>query len=105
MRYAIAACLVLAGCATGPEYVASQSNYDVCRLTMGGPHARNAEWEARMRGLDCQPYYPAIQAQEANRNAAMTNAIRALQPQPAPPSRMLNCTSYRVGTTVQTTCN
>jgi hypothetical protein len=95
--------LLLVGCASSPEYVAQKSNFDVCRLTMRGPHARNAELEAQKRGLNCTAYYPAIQQQMANENAAIQNMQRALQPPPRPAAT--NCTSYRVGNTIQTNCN
>mgnify|MGYP000128416873 CR=1 FL=1 len=91
----------LAGCAGSPEYAASQSNWDVCRLTMGGPHARYAEAEAVRRGLDCRPYYGAIQGQMANQNAAVQGYLRSMQPTPQPTT---NCTSYRAGNTIQTDC-
>lgn len=104
---AIVGALLLAGCASSPEYVAGQSNFNVCRLTMGGPHARAADAEAARRGLDCRRYYGAIQQQLANENAATNAAIRALRPQPSPapaPRAPVNCTSRRVGNTVQTDC-
>jgi hypothetical protein len=102
MRIAILSALFLAGCANSPDYVARQSNYDVCRLTMGGPHSRNAEAEAARRGVDCAPLYPAIQAREGARDAAVQNYLRSTQPAPIPQPR--SCTSYRVGNTVQTDC-
>jgi hypothetical protein len=100
--------ILLAGCASmsTPEYVARQSNWDVCRFTMGGPHARNAEVEAQRRGLDCRPYYGAIQQKNANDAAAIRSFQRAIAP-PAPvfvPSPSVNCTSHRAGNTVQTNC-
>jgi hypothetical protein len=102
---AILLALLLAGCAAAtPEQMAAQSNFDVCRFTMGGPHAAVADAEARRRALDCQPYYPAIQQQQANQNAATQNFIRSMQ-QPAPVIQpTVNCTSYRIGNTVQTRC-
>lgn len=103
----VAAVFVLAGCASSPEYVAGRSNFDVCRLTMGGPHAVAADAEARRRGLDCRQFYGAIMQRQANENAATDAAIRALRPaQPAaqPPRPPMNCTSRRVGNTVQTDC-
>lgn len=104
MRLAALSLLVLAGCASSPDYVARQSNWDVCRLTMGGPHARAAEAEAARRGVDCQPLYPAIQGKMANENAATQNYLRSLQPAPSPFSAPATCQSYRVGNTVQTDC-
>lgn len=95
-----------AGCAS-PEYVARSSNYDVCRLSMGGPHAQAADAEAARRGLNCQSMYGAISAQEAQRARANQDLVNALRPPPQPlliPPQV-NCTSYRTGSTVQTTCH
>lgn len=103
-RLSILSLVLAAGCASSPEYVAGQSNFNVCRLTMGGPHARAADAEAARRGLDCRQYYGAIQQQLANENAATNAAIRALQPQPVRRAAPTNCTSYRVGNTIQTDC-
>lgn len=98
----------MVGCAS-PEYVARQSNFDVCRLTMGGPHSAAAEAEARNRGLDCAPLYPAIQAKQANENAAINNYLRSMQQPlgvtPLQTNPTVNCQSYRSGNTVQTHCN
>lgn len=58
MRAFAVSLVLLAGCASSPEYVARQSNWDVCRLTMGGPHSGAAEAEARARNLDCKPPVP-----------------------------------------------
>ena len=106
-RLSILSLVLAAGCASSPEYVAGQSNFNVCRLTMGGPHARAADAEAARRGLDCRQYYGAIQQQLANENAATNAAIRALRPQPTPapaPRAPVNCTSRVIGNTVQTDC-
>jgi hypothetical protein len=106
MRSALFFLVILAGCASTPEQMAQQSNFDVCRFTTGGPHSAVADQEARRRGLDCQPYYPAIMQQQANQNAATQNLIRSMQ-QPVyqmPIRPSVNCTSYRAGNTVQTNC-
>lgn len=120
MRPTILAGLVLlTGCATplsSPEYVAAQSNWDVCRLTMGGPHSAAAEVEARKRGVDCAPMYPAIQARMQQQNAAVIQYLQTQQRplippmtfQPAPLYQMpqqTHCQSYRLGNTIQTNCN
>jgi hypothetical protein len=102
----VAAGLVLAGCASTPaEQV---SNWDICRYTMGGgDNARVAQREAQRRGLDCAPYYPAINAKLANENAAMNNFLRQINPPPPviQPPRSVNCTSRRTSNnTVQTDC-
>jgi starvation-inducible outer membrane lipoprotein len=102
----LAIALALAGCAASPQHMAQQSNWDVCRFTMGGPHQQVAEQERRNRGLDCAPYYPAIQQRLANESAATYNMQRALQPAPqqAPPQPIV-CQSNRAGNSVQTVCN
>lgn len=105
MRLAILSAAVLAGCAATPQQMAQQSNYDVCRFTMGGPHSAVAEAEARRRGLDCSSMYGSIAAQEQARNAATANFLRSINPPPRPMPAPLNCTSYRQGNTVQTLCN
>ena len=106
MKLLILAPLLLAGCAMSPQQMAAQSTFDVCRLGMGGPHSQVAQQEANRRGVDCAPYYGAILARQANENAATANIMRALNP-PAPQviaPQQTNCTSRRVGNTVQTQC-
>lgn len=102
MRTALVLTAVLAGCASSPEYVASKSDFTVCRFTMGGPHARAADEEARKRGLNCPAMYPAINAQMANENAATQQILRATQPAPAPAP--LRCQTVRTGGTLHTDC-
>lgn len=102
MKALLLATALLAGCAATPQEMSAQSSYDVCRLTMGGPHARVAEYEARRRGLDCRQYYGAIAAQEQARAAAMNQAIQYFAPRPAP--QTINCDSYRFGNGISTTC-
>jgi hypothetical protein len=97
---------LLAACAATPQQMAEQSNWDVCRYTMGGPHSRMAEAERQRRGLDCAPFYPAINAQLQRQNDAINQYRQSLQPAPmAPPPRPTSCRSYRVGNQVQTDCN
>jgi hypothetical protein len=106
MRYLVTLAAVLAGCAATPQQMAQQSNFDVCRFTMGGPHSAVAQNEAARRGLDCTPLYPAIAAQMQAQNAATANMLRALQPRPAPSfPQPISCSSYRLGNRVQTDCN
>ena len=101
----VLAAVVLSGCAATPQEMAQQSNFDVCRFTMGGPHSQIAHNEMQRRKLDCAPYYPAIAAQQANQNAALQNFINATQkPAAAPPRPPVSCTSRRTGNTVQTDC-
>lgn len=99
------AAVLLAGCESMPASQAS--NWDICRYTMGGGNnAMVAQQEARRRGLDCTPYYPAINARIANENAAVNNFIRQMNPpvQPMPFPQPMNCTSNRMGNTVNTSC-
>jgi hypothetical protein len=97
--------LLLAGCAVTPQEMASRSNWDVCRSTMGGPNAQLATQEAARRSLDCAPLYPAIAAQMQNQNAATANFINSLNRPAAPrPPMPVHCNSYRVGNQVNTNC-
>lgn len=102
--------LALAGCAISPERMARQTDWEVCRLSMSQMQGAVAAAEAKQRGLDCAPLYPAIAAQEMATSAAMANMLHAAQPmfqrQPVyVPPPAINCTSQRFGTRVDTTCN
>jgi hypothetical protein len=105
MRVAIVlGALALAGCAGTPaEQV---SDFELCRYTMrSGNDAMTAQREARRRGLDCAPLYPAILAREQQRTNALNQAAQHFnRPPPPSPAHPVNCTSYRVGNTVETTC-
>jgi hypothetical protein len=103
-RLSIVALIALTGCAAmPPDQMAQKSHWDVCRFTMGGPHSQVAEGERQRRGLDCGPYYPAIQQQQANQNAATQTFINSLQRPAAAPVR--NCQSIRTSAnTVETRC-
>jgi hypothetical protein len=90
--------LVLTACAATPEQMAQQSNWDVCRFTMGGPHSTVAEAERQRRGLDCAPLYPAIAARLQAENAAVGGLVRSTQAQPA-----ANCVMMAMGGGVYTT--
>jgi hypothetical protein len=94
MRKLAFVALLLTGCAS-PDYVATRGDYDVCRLSMGGPHAQLADAEARRRGLDCRPLYPVIQ----NRMAAESAAVQHLQ-QPT-----LTCQTIPWGMGTRTVCD
>lgn len=98
--------LVLSGCAS-PDYVASRGDFDVCRLSMGGPHAAYADAEARRRGLNCHAYYPAINSQMRRENAATQQFIQQLRPAPAPSIQApIHCRSIHVGNgIVNTVCD
>lgn len=99
-RATLIASMALAGCAMSPQYMAQQSNWDVCRFTMGGPHSVVAQQESARRGLDCRPYYGPITAQGQAQNAATQSFIQSTQP-PQP----LRCTSTAMGGGVtNTTC-
>lgn len=106
MKIAVAMLAVaLGGCATtwqqSQDYVSRQSNWDVCRLTMGGPHSVMAQHEAGMRALNCAELYPAILARQAGQDAAVQNYINQINP-PRQPQQV--CTSQRVGDTFRTVC-
>lgn len=96
MRMMLPALALLAGCAS-PEYVASRGDFDVCRLTMGGPHAQAADQEARRRGLNCHAYYPAIQSRQAQDDAAIQQFLRSGQP-------ALTCRTIPWGIGTRTVC-
>lgn len=72
--------LVIAGCAATREQMAAQSNYDVCRFTMGGPHSQVAHFESQRRGLDCTQYYGAINARMQAESAATAQFINSIDP-------------------------
>ena len=71
--------LLLAGCAamTEAEFRA-QSNFDICRLSMGGPYAAAADYVARERALNCTAYYGAITQRQQAENAVMVQSQRPL---------------------------
>jgi hypothetical protein len=112
-KIAVVSVALLAGCASmsSEEYVASRSSWDVCRLTMGGPHSRNAEVEAQRRGLNCAPLYEAISADEASRRAAAMQILQNRQRAPQPAAYQMqvpqqtNCTSRMIAGTVHTRCD
>lgn len=99
--------LALAGCALTPDQMRARSNYDVCRLGMGGPSSANAQYEASSRNLDCSRYWGAIVANQQAQNAATANLLNALNPTPPPPmpAPPMRCNSYRLGNSIQTNCN
>lgn len=100
--YTVFGAIALSGCAASPQFMAQQSNWDVCRFTMGGPHSGLAQSEAQRRGLNCASMYSAISAQNQAQTAATANLIRSMQPPPA--QQPLSCTSRQVGNNVQTDC-
>lgn len=107
MKYPITiAAVLLAGCAASPQQMAQQSNFEVCRFTMGGPHSSVAQAEANRRGLDCREYYPAIQGQLQRENAAVGNALQMLnRPPPPAPVMPQSCrTVYKGNGIYDTVC-
>lgn len=94
----------LAGCAPltwqdSQDYVARQSDFNVCRLTMGGPHSQMAQHEAHNRALNCPQYYGAILQQQAQQDAAIQNYINSTKPPPA-----VHCTTTSSYNVANTTC-
>lgn len=105
MRIAVLLSALLAGCAATPEQMAQESNYTVCRFTMGGPHARVAEYERQRRSLDCAPYYGAIAAKLQAESAATSNLQRAIAPPPRQrPPKPVECRTVYSGNVANTQC-
>jgi hypothetical protein len=105
MRLILLFSAALAGCAAGVP-AEQVSNVDLCRYTLYGTSGEKvtAEREARRRGLDCTPLYPAIVQQRAGQDAAMNNALQYFN-RPAPVlNRPLSCTSYRLGHRTEVEC-
>jgi hypothetical protein len=106
---ALTAAALLAGCAAPitvtTAQLAAASNWDACRYTtMGGTLAPMAQAEVNRRGVDCGPIYQAMTQQRANEAAALNNAAQYFNRPPPPLPRTTNCTSYRYGNQVETTC-
>ena len=103
MRLAIlTAAVMLAGCAVPAAQVA---DFELCEYTMsGGNDAMVAQREARRRGLDCKPFYSAILQRRQAQSNALNNAAQYFNRPSAPIQRPLNCTSYRMGNSVETSC-
>lgn len=99
--------LAIAGCATQTDPM-TVSDWEICEYTMqSGNNGVVADAEARRRGLDCRPYYPAILAKRQQQGQALRDAASYFN-RPAPaiaPPQSVHCTSYRAGNTVQTNCN
>ena len=105
MRALIPCLALLAGCAATPERAAQWSNWDVCRLTMTSAQGRVAENERQRRGLDCAPLYPAIIANQAQKNAATQTYINSLQRQ-RPAQQQQTCRTVHQGSGIyHTVCN
>lgn len=123
MRAVIAAAaVILAGCATEPPVplelkVQQVSNLDLCRAVYQAPAhvGAVAREEAGRRGINCTDYMAMIVQQDQARAAAAAAVLARPAPvippltyQPAPTMqvpRQINCSSYRIGNTVQTNCN
>jgi hypothetical protein len=105
--------LLVGGCATEESLratVGNASNFQLCRAIMLAPQnvANIARGEAASRNLDCAPYAGLIMQNQQASDAATSQAIQNLL-RPAPPPQIqlpqqTNCTSYRIGNTVQTNC-
>lgn len=117
-RLLLLAPILFAGCA-GPSaeeamrIVANSSDFSLCEDQVIAPARYQGiiAAEVNRRGVSCGQYMQAIAIRQqakanqlANENAATANFLRAINPPPAPFPRQTNCTSYRVGNTVQTDC-
>lgn len=105
-KFALVGLIAIAGCATDADVYRIDSArlcYALATGKTGFVNPGTIMQELQSRKEDCSAYQTMIanrQQAEANQNAAINNAIRALQ---GPPQ--VNCTSNRFGNTVQTTCN
>ena len=85
-----------AGCAD-PEYVRTQSDYDICVYVIAPPplapdeNIKEGQRQARYRNLDCSKYAAAIIQQSNNLNNALVQMGQQQQQQ-------------QIRTPVQTTC-
>lgn len=105
---AVAILTLLAGCAATQTPADQASNWDICKYTMGGgQNAQVADAERQRRGLDCAPYYPAIQQQRQNEAQAMQYAARYFAPRPAAPPipRPIQCRTVYSGNVANTYCD
>lgn len=102
----------LAGCATEipPEQA---TDYQVCANTLIPHYAQLAQNERVRRGLDCGPYYQAMNAESQRRAANAAAAAQILRSMPPPPQptftpiqgpQQTHCSSRIVGNQVYTNC-
>lgn len=103
----------LAGCATQITHQQMQAmgTFQLCEALILGrvsppDHFLN---EVSRRGDNCNRYMPMIQARQQQRQAESDALFRASQQllqqsQQPMPNRIVNCSSNRIGNTVQTQC-
>lgn len=112
-----AAVLALAGCATAPPVLTAQqaeqmSVVDLCLgvVTFRPNNAATAYAEVMRRGINCQDHQQAIQAVQQQRGAAAAAAMgmyRPIQPYQLRPYQTpprTNCSTVRIGDSLQTSC-
>lgn len=105
-KLALIGALLLSGCATDADVYRIDSArlcYALATGRTGLVNPGTIMQELRSRNEDCSAYQAMIatrQQAEANQNAAINNALKALQ---GPPQ--VTCTSNRFGNTVTTQCN
>lgn len=120
MRLAIlTATALLAGCATyTPQQLTAaargSNDLQLCEALYNLPSDQGAYFyaEIRRRQVNCSQFEGVFAARDRKRQqeaAALQNAAnyfnRPMQPMPAPAFRPpVNCTSYRLGNTVETSC-
>lgn len=103
------ACATLAGCVTQPQEYGTVKLCDA--YFYGSSHPRAAiNAEVERRGINCEQYAGAVQAERARKDAAF-NALSQnplFQQRPAPQMMIqpsITCRSRDLGGVIQTQCN
>ncbi len=117
-KLALLAVAALVGCASPQQLrqtVGNASNFQLCRAIFLAPRdvAQIATEEAQRRSLDCAPYASAVFQNEAQADAARSALAQQLLMQSHPQTpfvplqipQPINCQSYRMGNTIQSTCH
>lgn len=118
-KIALLSAVVLAGCASsGPRLltISEAAQMPTATLCWGVSNfqpvnAVVAKTELESRGVDCRDHAAAVQAIDQRRAAALGILLQQPAPQPyqvqpyqIQPRPTVNCTSQRIGNTVQTNC-
>jgi Asp/Glu/hydantoin racemase len=117
---ALSAAALIAGCAAPPtieqlrETAQGLPIVRLCAATIyqGPPYSTLAGEELQRRGIpSCDPYRADVQqfmalqqADQQQRRAAAMQIYQQMQANRPQPPQSVNCTSYRLGDTVQTNC-